>query len=170
MATVHRTGLANILLAIRDRLMQRLQMPPELVLVTARDSLPFDRHGDQYVWIRPRNQAPNLPVIEGGGRFDARMRRTIAVTCRTRLALDESDQDYEWLLNRELGHFELEEAIWDALYLWAPADVDENWLVAMPLQPRGTAAPQKDKVNAEWGESSLEVEVEYLMNLTLDDL
>jgi hypothetical protein len=163
--SVIRTKLSAILPLIRQRLMDVLQLRPEAVIETAEDDLPPDPLGDQYLWLRPRDQGPNLPVIDGGGRIDARMNRTIAVTLRTRYAADEGTSNLAWLTDATYGHLDKEHAIYDALLNFQPTDLAGNWLVTQPLKPRGGTNPKKDAKAKEWGQSTVDFEVSYEMDL-----
>lgn len=164
MATVVRTSLPVILHFIRARLVEVLRFPEERVLILARDALPGDFQATQYCWLRPRRQSPNLPVIYGAGRNDARMTRTLAVTLRTALSADESGQDAEWLTQEGLGHLQAEHALYDALLLFQPTDAHGNWLVYEPLHPREATGPERI-IPCSWGESTLEFEVAYQLDL-----
>ena len=162
MPTPPRTRLSLILPVIRQRLIDWLQFPAERVLLTITDEPPFDAQAEQYVWVRLRRQAPGTPYVEGGGRTDARVRRTLAVTVRTRQALDTPLEHLLWLLT---AHLDAEHAVYDALLDFYPAGADGMNLTTEPLHPGTAAEPRADRDDPTWGESTVEFEIVYEMDL-----
>lgn len=169
MATVVRTKLSTILLAIKAQVMTVFGWPAERVLISARREEEDEPHlqADQYVRIKPLGSSPE-PCWDGGGRINCQAKRRVRATLWTRLALDSPNEDQEWLTNASLGHLDTEHALFDALAGFQPSDGFENWLVTLPIEPgpaNEPAGPAAKRNNDGWGKSATEFTVTYMMDL-----
>jgi len=169
MATVIRTKLSPILAAVRDRLITRLRFNPARVIVSLRPVTEAENQAEQYVLIRPAAQAMNEPIINGAGRIDARTTRRIGIYLRTRLLTDEPYDDERWLTDASFGHLDQEHVIIDALEMFLPTDKDENALLYEPIRLRPSPQPEKDPIPDGWGQSGLEFDASYELDLDQAD-
>jgi hypothetical protein len=105
-----------------------------------------------------------------GGRITTALTRSLIVTCRTRVSLDESGKDLAWLFgdgNLVLGHLALEEAVVDALHEQTPTDASGNLLTKEPVKlVGGTEASKEGRDPNSWGSSLLTFSMVYLPPLT----
>lgn len=170
MPAVIRTELAAILPPIRTRLASVAALPAERVLLLQRESPPFDGHGDSYLWVRVEDGAFDMPNVIGAGRIDAREEVLFSVTARTRLAVDERNQDLQWLIHESLGNLRLRQKVIDAMLCFQPLDSSGNWLTTEPIKPARSRGPRKeqgkDKTNKEWGESTTYWMLRYEVSVT----
>ncbi len=164
MAAVIRSRASVIIPLIRARIMAKLAFPAERVFYCQRPP-PFDSQADQYVWLRKGRAKLDRPVWQGGGRVDTRRVLMLECNLRTRLATDETDRDNAWLFETSLGHEVYLDTLYDALQGFQPVDAQGNWTVTQPIEVTEEDAPDKDKISPEWGESTLNVEVHYEMDL-----
>lgn len=180
MAAVIRSNLGPIVLFLRDQLVTVLGWPEERVRVCSpqrlrnKDGSTNHPHGDGYCLVWPGGLVPNQDCIIGGGRVDARLIRTIHVSLRTRFGADEQSEAIGWLTDVEFGHCWLEEQMIDALLLCQPNDAEDatggtgNWLVTEPVTIRTAEVPELERLDPDWGESRLAVEVSYPFNCAQD--
>lgn len=165
MATVLATDLRTLLIDLRERIMDRLDFPAERVLIIARAKMPANLQADQYVIIRVMGQKPDWNTEYGHGRVEHRVRRTLQIVLKTRLATDEVNEDFLWLTDKSLGHLDMEHELYDSLQTYSPIDVNDNALIYEPLVVTMVDRPLKEEVNEEWGESWIEVELPFIMRL-----
>lgn len=168
MATVVGTRLDVVLLAVRQQLLDRLGWPAERVLlIDPRWLTQLHPHGDQYLCLWCDTESVNRPILQGAGRYDARLSERIDVAVRTRLGTDEATSARYWLLDATLGHNLAKWNVHNALTDWVPVDADGNWLAVKALHPAGNGKPKLDRVEKEWGESTLSWELTYQLALTI---
>lgn len=164
MATVLSTDLRTVLLALRQRLVDALGWPEERVLVVAADDATYDPHA-QYLMVRPGRQRWERHH-EGAGRHDSRVRRRCTVTLRTRVELDEATSDLSRLTHESLGHFAAEHLVCDALELWAPEDLESNWLLVEPLHLEDAAEAERPPKRLGWAQSTAAFDLVFVLSLT----
>lgn len=163
--------LDDILLAVKARLMAITLLPSEAVLILAKDEIPI-HPAEQYVWIRPKKQRPDIEKYCGGGRYDMRQERDVAVVIRSRRSIDTSSSHEVHLTvaDRDTsagqGHLRLEHLVLDALIDYFPADADGRHLVTRGLFPVEDDEPEQpqDK-NPEWLQSDFRMLVCYRMRI-----
>ena len=158
-----RAKLSQILPVIQRRLRTRLDWPAERVLLSLRDD--GSHPHEQYLRLWPRSHVCHQIFRHGAGRIDTRVTRRVAVKLWTRLALDETNDDQQWLTNATLGHCDLEHTIFDALENFSPENSDGDWLVYMPLKLYPASEPAKEDEEAEWGCTVQEYDVCYVLDL-----
>lgn len=112
-------------------------------------------------------EEPDEGIIDGAGRYDNRRKRTLEVTCRTRLALDPGNQDHSRLTDESLGHFALEDSIVDALELYQPGEGDTIDVLAAPLRVGRLTEPKRRRGDGHWVYSTFTVSVEYRRDLDI---
>lgn len=164
-----RTDLATILPTLLARVVTVTGLPTERVFVCQREEVPYDAHGDSYVFLRVEDTDFDDANIIGAGRIDARERVVVTATIRSRLALDEADRDTVWMTNASLGHLQLRHDVLDALLGFFPENSQNSWvLTTHPLTPGRGGKPRKErpKGNTEWGESLLAFNLEYELDLS----
>jgi hypothetical protein len=161
MSSVVRTRIDPILLAIQQQIMAVTGFPAERALIVDPEDLPFKPQGDQFccTWLMDGDW--DLPILEGGGRVDARLRETVAVTLYTRFGTDVATSGLSWLTDASLGHAFWRHQILDALVLFQPTDANGNWLCSQPLVPRSTRRPRRERDEKNWGSSTVAFLVEY---------
>lgn len=172
MATVIRSDLRNIVLAWQAQLVLRLGWPAERVLVadpnqfTDPRGTPLHPQGDQYLLLWISDQSPDMPVFEGGGRFDTRLTVRFSVTLYTRFGVDEVSSSLAWLTDASLGHLAALGAVQNALVGFAPEDAGNDWLCTQGINPAPVGPPRREKArDPEWGVSTLGFVAVYELNL-----
>jgi hypothetical protein len=141
-------------------------LPATAIKIVARDQVPKFT-ADRDVLIRVGRLSVLSGTVQGAGRVATRAQRMVSVTPRTRLSLDESDRDEEWLTNATLGHFLLEEQIIDALHLFFPLDANgvAPFLVE-PMRLMEGDQPGRDRQMPQmFGDTSLVYECVYMVTL-----
>jgi len=130
---------ADILLAVRDRLTEQLELSPARVLVVGSRGKGLKFPAEFYLALRAVGWAP----YSGGGRtyFDVVHARTLAVDILTRSALDSAAEELLSLTREDVGHFDREEAVVDALAEWVPLSAASAKLAIEPLH---LTAPAED--------------------------
>ncbi len=161
---VSRTNLNAVLTSLKARLMDFLSFPAERVLTLADDEIRPHTQADQVLLIRARTQRWDR-VRDGAGRFDNRVKRRCTVTLQTRLLLDETTQDLEWLENATLGHYAREHQIFDALEIYILLDVAGNWLLYEPIHLEEAGAAEKPPKQAGWGQASYSFDLCFVLDL-----
>lgn len=157
----------GILAALQAQLVAWLDWPAERVLIVDPDKLTFHPHGDQYLWLWPASESPDLPVFLGAGRYDFRETLRVEIGLRTRFGTDELTSDLFWMTDQTLGHGLARHKLWDALINFSPVDGNGNWLALAPVVPGQGGRPRMDDDEFQWGESVLGFEVLYDPALTL---
>lgn len=126
---------ADILLSIRQRLVEELELPPQRVLILGRKGKPLVFPAEYYLALRSVGWTP----YSGGGRayFDPLHHRVLAVDVLTRCALDTAAEELISLTREDSGHFDREEAVVDTLSEWMPLSLpfssDSTKLAIEPL-------------------------------------
>lgn len=162
-----RAKLSQILPVMQQRLMAVLGFPKERVKLSCRRNTPHPH--EQYVVVRPRSHITHQVYRHGGGRADTRVTRRVAVELWTRLALDETGDSEQWLLDASLGHLDREHQIFDALENFQPLNAQGDWLVYQPLKLYPTSDPDLEEPDEpEWGRSVQEYDVSYVLDLSQD--
>ena len=165
------TSLDVILPVLRARLVSVTGLPAERVGALQRNDVPFNAHGDNYVFLRVEDSSFDMADIIGAGRIDSREEVLLSLTVRSRLATDEANMDWKWLTDESYGNLRLRHRCIDALLCFQPLDDDGNWLVTEPIKPTTTRRPRKEEgkaPNREWGESTTWWKMTY--HLDLDQL
>lgn len=129
-------------------------LPPEQ---TPRFDAPQD------VLVRPMNEEPDAAKIDGAGRYDNRRTRTLEVSARTRLHLDQAGRDGYRMTDESLGHLALEDRIADALELYYPSDGEDA--LCAPFRVGRLTAAARLRDDAFWVYSTFTVSVEYIRDL-----
>ncbi len=166
MATIIRSNMADILLAIQARIMSVLEFPEErVVLDTLEGAEDREIHfeAEQYVYVRAESYG-NAPGFEGMGRIYAPQRWRVTCTLWTRSALDPPPGAGIFLTAASIGHLRLMNKLLDALLAYQPTDdgtEDGNWLVEQPMQSTSGTGPRKARTDGTWGRSSMAFEVVY---------
>src|SRR5262245_61738184 len=155
---------------LRAHIVASSGLPPERVGLVQRGEVPFNAHGDNYIYLRLESSTFDQPDVKGAGRIDLRWNCRFSVTIRSRLALDESNMDWLWLTDEALGHVATIDMVLEALTMYAPEDADRNLLVAEPIRPLSVSRPAKELgneqfPNKEWGESVILFEMVFEQQL-----
>lgn len=122
--------------------------------------------GEQQVIL---SGGPITPPFEttGEGRVSSYIYRRVTFTIRTDSNLDEANKDDVRLMDPNLGHWMLEDAIFAASQLWDVVDANGNQLIKEPMRlVGGTEAGMDTQKNPGWTVSKMHFEVAYLPNLT----
>ena len=126
-------------------------------------------HCDLPQRVDPLGHRPDGELEQLGGRVDERVDRLVRGVDRSRsdrrLHLDEPNRDKQWLIDQALGHMVFEEATVDALELFWPTDVSGNVLLCEPMRLLRAESLMKQKKDGAWGESALDWEIQYLLNV-----
>lgn len=168
MPTILNTGFSPILQAIQAQLIAVTGLPRERVNSSAWDATP-EFQGDQDLILHVGNPSPVGADQDSKGRLATRMVRPVEARPRTRLALDVGGYADLWLTDPAKGHLQLEEAVFNALEQFFPADGQGNWLVTEGLRLVPSVRPvipeAPPQTPREWGDSRLTFEVSYLIAL-----
>lgn len=165
MSRVTRAPFADVLEAVRARIVEVTELDDARVFITALDPDSAPRFGAaQDVLVRPASETPEAGTIDGAGRIDNRRKRRIEVTIRTRLLLDEADRDTSRLSDASLGHLALEDTVCDALELYNPTGEGDD-AICLPLRVGQLSQPQRLRSDPSWVASTFVVEAEYLRDL-----
>ena len=172
-ATVIPTSLPIILPKIKWRLVSVLDFPPERVLISARrdkDDEPHPTGANQYVRIRALGATPDAGLWEGGERIDLVHSRQIKVTLYTRLNVDALNDDGAWATDPDLGHYQAEHQLFEALAGWFPSDANGNVYTRLGFVPRmvdeATTVDRPASGFDGWGRSSVQFACEYVLDIT----
>lgn len=115
------------------------------------------------------------PKTLGAGRTELRMRRYLNVVLRTRCGLDPGNEDTQWLTNastdplvESLGHFAVEDAIVDSMFLFQPEDALGNALTYEPIIFMAVERPTRTHADraSDYGYSYIRFDVPYIRTLT----
>jgi len=169
MATLRPATLSEIILAIRDRVTSACRMPRDAVFVTATESTEHLKvNAERLVGLRPTGETP-AEGIDGGGRYVNRRRRTMDVVLYSRMWLDETNVSTEMLTKASLGHFTFEDLVVNVLEDWFPLDREGN-AISEPVACLDWLTPARDRKDAGWVSSRLEVAFVYSRLLTLPEV
>lgn len=158
-----RSNIGAILEAVKTHLVTETGLASTAILWVQRSMTPHLR-GDKDILLRAGRFDVDGQEVAAAGRIATKVTRILEITPRTRVGLDQSDRDDEWLLDTTRGYFELEDTIVDALQLFAPLDASRNMLTIEPMRLLGGSIPQKSR-DPLWGDSVLLFQVKYYLDL-----
>lgn len=175
MATVIPSTPADILLATRQRLVDKGVLPDERTKISMRMNIPFwGLQAESYAILLPITETADAVSNAGGGRYTTRALGRIDVYVRNRCALDKPYADQEWLTNTQgKGIQPITDQVYDALQEWFPTDDGTpagNILVAEPFKWVFHGEPRKNYHAPEQGEICCEYCFVYLKKCTLPEL
>lgn len=155
-----RTSFGPIIRAMRDELVLRLAVPPEMVKIIARRDL-NPTLGGQMVYLRPSRFMSQDNQAESTGRIDTRLSRQVAILLKARNVQDDVAQDEDWLCNGDLGLFALEDRVLDALQIFFPLDATGKPLTCYPIRLLTGDEAAKSREKQGWGDESFIFEAVY---------
>lgn len=168
MAGILQASFADILLLCRTQLVAEVEDLVEgnvRFIARSQQQAPHFQ-GERDVLLRPGRFVSKAEVFDGAGRTCTRFLRHLDMFVRTRLELDEADEDKLWLTDADLGLLKFEEACCDALSGFWPEDEEQNNLTVQPLRIWDGTDPQRGQSEDwAWGNSAIRFEVEYLFSL-----
>ena len=147
MATVVRSNPVTWLPKIQERIRFVVGFPSERVKIVVRKNVPFSHPQD--ILIRLGSFRIDEGITFEAGRVATIIHRELFVTIRTKLAIDESEVDTQWVLHPTLGHFQIEDKVLDALQMFQPVDSSDNWLLTEPRKLISGPEPEKDEKSDE---------------------
>jgi len=160
-----RANIGPIILLLQAQIVAKTSLDVSHVGVVADDGLDVPTYqGDQDVLIRPMEENKEPGMLEGSGRVDDRRDRKIFIYCRTRLYLDQVDSDLARLSDASLGHLALEDAVANAVEIWAATDANNN-ILSFPTYVEGPTHPQKLRADPNWVCSTFTATIGYERNL-----
>lgn len=164
-----RSGFANLLVALRERLSQATDDDTSRVhVVLDPERVPFTI-GDWDLLLVPGGES-DLPAIDGGGRYVNLRSRDVQVVVRSRDWSDRRETDAVALTDTDKGHLILENAVMDVLELWTPTTDAGATMLALPVEAGNVSAPARSRSrNQGWTSSKISLSVSYLRNLTLPE-
>lgn len=157
--------LADIMLAIRDRLVDKEVLGKDQIFLAMRMNVPLHDQADQYITILPLHQRVYQPLSDGAGRWATEVHGRINVYIRARLALDEAYRDTEWLTNNTLGILKTQHAVIDALQMFLPVYSNSTPMLLEPMRLMYVNEPRKERQSPDWGELMCEFRVSYKLHL-----
>lgn len=166
---LHGTDLSEILLAIRERLIDKKVFSPDQVYLSMRMNPPVHVVANQYAIILPVIQNAIQAQATGHGRYATGMDARIDVYVRSRLALDQLHKDTQWLTNRTRGALRKVHEVLDALHLYLPMIDKDRAMLEEPMRIVFVGEPKKRYDNPEWGDVLLEFECKYLLGLNIEE-
>lgn len=160
--TVNRSPLADIVRAVLAGLAQYAGVPKSRVKLWRSDAdLPPLADADNDLVVQVSGPVPDEPVVIGAGRVDTRITRHVTVTARTRCELDELSTAQVRLLDANLGHYALEEAVIDAMQMLDFQDKQGNQLLVQPIRLVPSQGARAVPRSAQWTATALVFEVVY---------
>ena len=127
-------SFVDVLVALRAQLVAATGLTNENVVWIAEEDdeeVPFLGPNEHQILLRVDHEDPNMPAIEGDGRYDDYRIRNVAVFLRTRFNVDRVEQDEARLLDHDAGHVAFEDTVRDVTQLFLATDAAENAL-ALP--------------------------------------
>lgn len=177
MAALIPAGIADIVLLLKARLVDRLECEPTQVFVTVQSDPPhLVSEFDLLLKLRgERENADDQSPQMATGRICAMRTRQLTLVLRTRKVIDAVGSDEQHLTEQGISHLRLEARAFDALLQFIPLDVKENWLTHNPVrcglwsEPKAAGSKQTGGYgpSSEWIESSLDLEADYIFNANL---
>lgn len=166
-----RTSFRTIILAIKQRFVDKEVLPANRILPIARNlvSMP-DLQAPQVIFLRPRGFTVDANMVIAGGRYTTMLTRILDVIVRVRMQRDKIGDDTLWLTNEADSYLAIEEAAFDAVQVHSDlTDAQGNLLVCEPIRVVDGTAPDKgnDTTNPGWGMASFGVECKYLANVDI---
>jgi hypothetical protein len=164
------SSLSTILPLIQQNIAAVTGLPwPERVMITARvkESVPHFQ-ADSDVLIRLMRQRQDFDVNTGQGRVENRWIATCQVAVRSRLYVDEANQDAKFLDDQTLGHIILQDAVTNALeygFDFLISSTGDSYLTE-PLRVTDWTDVERERTDAMWGDSSCEIQIHYIRLLT----
>jgi len=130
--------------------------------------------GEKDIFIRVGGFVTNGPTVEAAGRSNTLITRQFDIIMRSRMAIDRTGTDLQWLTKEGLGHLEYEDDIFDVVQMWMSniADSVDGALVAEERLMVGDGEPLRvtagsdavrdfESVDGKWGASAFTVPVVY---------
>ncbi|MGH2621603.1 MAG: hypothetical protein ACRDHG_13710 [Anaerolineales bacterium] len=167
MAKDIKTKLSTILLALRDRIIERKVFPAERCFLSLRMNVPFHAQADSYCILLPLAQVVDVDNFDGGSRYNALIHGRINTYVRTRLALDQAYQDHHSLTDVSAGLLDRLHLLYDALYSFDCVQASGDTILEEPMRLVLANEPRKDYDNPEWLEAMAEWEISYRLDLSI---
>lgn len=167
MAKWARTNPETILLAVLARLAETTELDESriiLSIIQPEDVPTFAAFQD--VVVRAMSEMPDSGAVHGAGRHHDLRERTIEVSARTRVQLDQTAQALAQLTDATLGHLILENLIVEALQEWLAPGSDGDVLTA-PMEVGRLTTPARLRTNPDWVCSTFTVNFQYVRDLDL---
>lgn len=161
MAGIIQSDPGTIIRACRAQVIAASAVDAALVKVAQRRNPPT-LSGDKDCLLRLGGFVTLPETFDGAGRTCSVIQQDLEVTCRSRLYLDDTDNDLEWLDNESLGHIDWLLLCTQALQGFWPADAGDNLLTREPIRISRGQGPEKDRAEPAWGESTVIFAFEYL--------
>lgn len=163
MASVIRSSIIDIAKAIKAQLVAFAGFQPSQVFITSKRKIPHFV-GEKDCILRIGGEHPDEPAIRADGRQNNQRYRTVTITIRTRQAVDRAGTDTKHLLNDDIGHLAVEDAVFNALEIFWPVDIAQNAITNCPIR-LGPLTETESETQPEWLSSSVTVEIDYSRNL-----
>lgn len=160
-----RTSYAEILLAIKARLVSVTGLPAVRVkIITNRSHVPY-LQAEQMLFVRPGRWISPRSQKDGEGRVVGRSYRYLNILVVDRVALDAVDEDEIRLTDTTYGLIPLADKVLDALDQFWPEDSSQNVLTYEPMR---MIAGQEEKKSEKpfWCDQLLTFEIGHLPPFT----
>ncbi len=162
-----KTELAEVLLALRQRLVDQNVFPTDAILISMRMNLPFPLRESLYAIVLPLAQPDDEGTASGAGRFGTVVHGRFNVYVRGQSLADEAYVDLVALTDQNIGILRKLHAARNALQGVFLTDADGNHVTTQPIQAKFTNEPRKNYTSPEWGECMVELEISYMLNLDI---
>lgn len=174
-----RTGISEILLALRRLLSQSVQsINEDRIFIVARNqsALPA-MQAPTDILMRPRGFTTNQEMVASAGRYTTQLTRIIDIIIRHRRELDKVGEDSHFLTDDPEGYFEIEEQAIGAVQVIIDGEDSQlldpggNSLLTEPMRIVDGTTPNKyapTQSQVGFGEGAFGIEVKYLLDLDLD--
>lgn len=164
-----RVRFSDVLLAIRDRIVDTAAVQANKIGIVARDE-PIKSNAEKLVFLRPRRYTIGREEVDSAGRLATVMIRQLDVIINSRAALDKPNSDQVWLTDAGgRGYFDLEEDVLNSLQEFFPVDSDGNNLTIYPIRIFAGSQPDIEKEPG-WGAANATFEVAYMPPVSLVDI
>lgn len=168
MATIRRCSVREIITALRARLVLKTGIPEERVIFVAEAPERIShQQAEQEILVQVAGEQPE-PAIEGGGRYVNLRSRSFYVHVRTRMWLDETNQDYIQLTDASIGHVAMEDDVVDALQEHLLMDANGDAL-CLPIACGSFSEPRRESKDPGWISSHCTITVQYTRDLDLNE-
>lgn len=168
MASDIKTKLSLVLLAVRQRLIDRNVLPADRLYIALRMNPPLHVQADLYGIILPLTQTVDVENFDGGSRYNTLVHGRLNVYLRNRTAVDQAYQDFYSLTDASVGILDKLHSVYQALCSFQCDDtVAGDALLEEPMRLIFANEPRKDYDNPEWLEAMAEFEITYRLDLTI---
>lgn len=159
------TELADILLAIRDRLVTDGVFVSDAILIAMRMNPPFHTRFTQYAIVLPLHQPTDEGTSGSSGRSATIQNGRFNVYVRSSNLRDESYGNLSALTDQNVGIARKLHQVYDSLSGVFLTDANGNHITTEPIVAKFSNEPKTNYQAPEWLEVMIELQVNYKLRL-----